>query len=143
MRINKIDGLPVKDAKKSIRILVTKKDIKKGKRKTVAGCPVANACCDNAKVLEARVHISRVYLRIDDKCWLRYIVPKNLRDNIAKFDNGSQFTSGTFTLTKAWPSEVIGSKRKSGPRLKVGKKPRAYAALVGARPSPQQDTSKD
>lgn len=132
-----IEGLPVFDAKRAVKLHITKGDITKADVKEPAGCAVARACRRELSAFEARVHLSRVYIRTNEGNWLRYITPKNLRQEIIAFDRGGSFLPGEFILSAPQPSKVLG-KRSGGkkPGRKTGKKRRSYVKVKDVRTGP-------
>lgn len=88
MAIKAIDGLPVLDAKRAIKLTVSSADIRKGDLKRPDDCAFARACRRELHVKEARVHLGRIYLRTNDTNWLRYQTPRALRSEIIAFDRG-------------------------------------------------------
>jgi hypothetical protein len=117
-----INGLPVKDGRRTLVLQITQADIAAGQSRKPDCCAAAQACVNHLKVLEARVHLSRIYLRFDDKQWFRYETPLPLRQEIIAFDRGGKFEPLDVKLKPCPASERIGASRKSGPRLTKGKK---------------------
>lgn len=131
-RVVKINGLPVKDARKSIVIHVTTGDVKKGKRKGPESCAAALACQRELGATEARVHISRTYLRFNGH-WGRYRTEGALRDEIIAFDRGGKFEAGTYRLMKMQPSRQGDVSRGNG-KKGASKRRRKYHILSNVRP---------
>lgn len=130
-----INGLKVVDAKKSIHLVITKGDVKKGKVKDPSGCAAAVACRRALKAHEARVHIGRTYLRFNGK-WERYHTSPALRAEIVAFDRGGVFEPGIYTLQKMQPSKKSG-KRQGAEKWRTGgrgKKRGRYHILTNIRP---------
>lgn len=120
MRIKSIDGLPIIDSKRPIKIIVTPADCRNGDSKEPESCAFAKACRREMHVEEARVHLGRVYLKTKGgKNWTRYITPKDLRSEIIAFDRGGQFASGQYTLASVPPKKQIRGRQGS---VKVGKR---------------------
>ena len=60
-----IDGLPVKNLTKKIKLVITKADCIKGKSKAPNACAAAVACTRQLPgCIEARVHVGRVYIKV-------------------------------------------------------------------------------
>lgn len=131
MSILKIEGLPVRDAKKSVMLAITDGDVKKGKVKSPAGCAAAVACKRQLGATEAHVHKSRTYLRFNGH-WVRYMTPQSLQAEIIAFDRGGKFEPGEHRLTKIQPSRAWN--KKSGPRRTKGKKKQGYHVVKNIRP---------
>lgn len=130
MPLNQINGLPIIDSKKALKITINKNDIVKADTKDPADCAVARACRRELGVKEVRVHLGRVYLRANEGNWVRYMTTRALRTEIVAFDRGGQFESGEYTLKSIPPSHKQGVKRKSGPKRKTGKKRRMPPHVV-------------
>lgn len=123
-----IDGKPIINAKKPIKIVINKNDISKADVKEPADCAVARACRRELHAKEVRVHLGRVYLRINDGNWTRYMTPKPLRAEIIAFDRGGVFEPGEYQLLAVEPSKQKRTSEKS-PRKKKGK-PRSKPHII-------------
>ncbi len=124
MTLKQIDGLPIINAKRTIKVTVNKNDIGKSDPKNPADCAVARAIRREFHVKEARVHLGRVYLRANEGNWVRYFTPRALRTEIIAFDRGGTFSPGEYTLSPMSPSKAQG-KHQGGPtkqQKKTGKK---------------------
>lgn len=129
-----IDGIPVVNALESIKITITKRDIGEARRKKAAYCVAAKACKDKLACTDARVYLSRTYLRFNGE-WRRYMTPKTLRTELIAFDRGGAFQVGTFEFMPVAPSKRSGKqqgskKRTPGEGVKHGK----LRHLTGVRP---------
>lgn len=130
----KIQGLPVVDSLKPVHIHITANDVKHGDCKDPHSCAAARACIRDLKLTDAKIHISRIYLRKGDR-WMRFITPQALRQEIISFDRGGTFVAGDYTLAPVSPAARLGVKhapkrtRNKSPKSKV---PRHF--LVGIRP---------
>ena len=114
MKVKAIDGKPVLDAKRAITLTITPNDIAKADRKEPVDCAVARACRRELHAKEARVHLGRVYVRMNEGNWQRFLTPKALRSEIIAFDRGGSFEPGTFVLSAPTPSKVATGKRRGG-----------------------------
>ncbi len=135
MKRMKINGLPVKNGKKSILLHITDSDVKKGKVKNPMGCAAAIACTRSLGASEARVHVGRTYLRYNGH-WERYMTSDALRSEIVSFDRGGKFEPGDYMLLKLQPSYANRSKQgayKKKPK-KETKKRAKYHTLTNIRP---------
>ena len=132
MRSMKIEGLPVKDAKKSAILHITPTDVKKGKVKDPSGCAAALACIRDLGASDAHVHVGRTYLRFNGH-WTRYNTSQALRAEIVAFDRGGKFEPGEYRLIKIEPSRK-GDKSRDKRRNRTGKKRRGYHVLTNIRP---------
>lgn len=122
LRNMKINGLPVTDASKPLTIKITAGDCKKGDSKEPQSCAAAQAALRQTSASEARVHISRTYLKFGKK-WVRYQTPAALRQEIVSFDKGTGFSPGEYVLRAIPPSEIAlrGGRAGSTPKLKRGR----------------------
>lgn len=105
-----INGVKVKDANKSLRLNITKNDVKLGATKDAASCAAARALCRLPEVEQARVHLGRTYLKMGEQ-WVRFQTPDALRSEIIAFDRGGQFAPGEYTLMKIQPSQRASVRR--------------------------------
>lgn len=120
-RIMKINGLPVVDAKDSITLVVTAKDIENAKKKNQAECAAAVACRRQLKASEARVHLGRTYIRFNGK-YRRYITSSALRDEIVAFDRGGRFQPGEYMLMNMQPSRQYDRKYRLNKKANKAKR---------------------
>lgn len=128
-----IDGIPVIDAKKKVKIVISASDVKRGKNKNPAACAAALACLHDVKgCAKARVHIGRTYLLLKKK-WVRYFTPDSLRTEIVSFDRGGGFSPGTYTLSPMTPSDRAVGKRQGGPDTRRTGKKRHRHVTTGVR----------
>ena len=132
----KIDGMNVIDAKKDVTLTVIKSDIAKAKKKDPGCCVMAQAIKRELNT-EARVHVSRVYLKVPGKkLYERYSVSSKLRNEIVAFDRGGEFFEGTYKLRVCPPDRRLGAKKKTGPKQTAGKKRVAPVLMPGVRTGP-------
>lgn len=111
----KINGLPVVDAHKKVKLHINNNDIRNGDNKDPASCAAARACMrELTGIDEARVHMSRTYLRTGNK-WKRYTTSAALRTEIVAFDRGGKFAPGAYMLGPCQPSKKATGKRQGGP----------------------------
>lgn len=109
----KINGKPVEDAKRPLRISINDEDARLGKNKNPSGCAAARAIMRMYKpagAKQARVHLGRVYVEYPEK-WVRYMTPNTLKAEIVSFDRGSkaQYMVGEYKLSVPPPSNTLGS----------------------------------
>ena len=112
-RLLEIDGLPVKDAKKSIRLEIMRDDIVNARKKDSTCCAVAKACKRGLSVKAVKVHLTRLYLNTDGKCFTRYIVGGAMRSEIIAFDRGGKFQPGIYNLAVPDKTKALGYYKKS------------------------------
>src|ERR1700688_196644 len=118
----KIKGLPVRDATKKIKLVISPSDAKFGSSKEPGMCAAAKACLRQVPhCSEARVHIARTYLKIGDH-WLRFQTAEALRDQIITFDKGGKFDPGEYYLNPLPKSMLLSRGKATGskPKLKRG-----------------------
>lgn len=117
-RQHKINGKPVHDATKNLRIFISPADARRGKTKSPGTCAAALAICRTNGAKAARVHIGRTYVEHPTH-WLRYITPTGLRAELASFDRGTpaRFMEGGYTLYAPKGGNRLGSRtnKKAGP----------------------------
>lgn len=129
----KIEGLPVKDATRSVILHITDSDVRKGRKKNPKECAAAQACKRQLGATEAQVHKTRTYVRFNGH-WQRYQTPGSLQAEIVAFDRGGSFEPGEHILLKMPPSKL--GKRKSGKTLHRGtRKLRGYHRVPNVRPT--------
>jgi hypothetical protein len=115
MRIN---GLPVRDATKRVRLVIAPQDCKFGTSKAPDMCAAARAAVRQVPhCSEARVHIARTYLKIGDH-WVRYQTAEALRDQIITFDKGGKFDAGEYYLKPLPKSMLLSRGHAKGPKPK-------------------------
>jgi len=134
----RIDGLPVRDIMKPISFIITEDDCRRGQSKTPSSCAAALAAKRLPRVSEARIHIGRVYLKVDKKYWLRGKTPNSLRTEIISFDRGGKFVPGEYVISPLPPSDMPGGKRqgtedKTSRDKRRGKKKRKLHVLHSIR----------
>ena len=112
-KIKEIDGLPVFNAKKPVKITITANDCKNGNPKHPDTCAAARCMMREFHASEVRVHLSRVYVKTSPDKWIRYITTRPLRTEIVAFDRGGKFEPGTYHLMGVQPSRPVG-KRQGG-----------------------------
>ena len=90
-KLKMIDGLPVFDAKRPLRLSITTQDIVGASPKHPQDCAMARAAMRALHVIEARVHLTRTYLRTNNHNWVRYETPGRVRAEIIAYDRGGTF----------------------------------------------------
>ena len=129
----KINGLPVVDGKRKIKIKVSEADVKRGNVKDPATCAAAKALLRRVRgCSQVRVHIARTYLKVGNT-WLRFHTPQSLRSEIVAFDRGAPFQPGEYVLTPMRPSHRSSGKRQGSKPVKRRGKPRPYHRTIGVR----------
>lgn len=122
-----INGIKVKDATTPLVLEITKRDVQLGNTRDPGSCAAARACVrlvPDAK--EARVYLSRVYVRTD-KEWIRYLTPSSLRTEVVAFDRGGSFSPGEHTLLVIGGTRKLGADKRKRPRpVKKAKRQRYH-----------------
>ncbi len=99
-----INGKKVMNAFQKIVLVIKPNDIKNGDSKNPSECAAAQACMRQLHATQARVHIGRTYVEVNDK-WLRFRTSDALRSEIIAFDRGGTFEPGTYELLTIPPSD--------------------------------------
>jgi len=111
-----IEGASVEDAKRAVRITISETDIRHASRKLPEDCAAALACKRELHADDVRIHIGRVYLKMNGK-WVRFRPSPALRTEIVAFDRGGQFAPGEYLL-KAMPPKKSHHNHKTAPKPK-------------------------
>lgn len=101
----KINGKAIHDATRPQTIIITKDDVKKGATKDPGGCAAALACCRDLRASEARIHLTKTYVKIRNR-WHRFRTPQSLQKEIVAFDRGGSFEPGEYVLQPILKSEM-------------------------------------
>jgi len=132
-----LDGLQVRDAKRPLTLIVTRRDIKYGRPNQPSACAGALACKRIAHAEEARVYLSRIYLKVGkgaNKHWERLITPKGFRTEQIVGDRGGKMMPDVFIARPATSSQRLGYSKPTGPKAKAGKRRMRYHVVGGVRP---------
>lgn len=116
MKPHILNGMRVRDAKRTMRLVITADDVAKSDKKDPTHCAAACALL-RQHLDEVRVHLSRIYTR-KGKVWTRYITPRSMRQEIISFDRGGTFEPGVYILNKPQPTKSLGKGTGSGKRGK-------------------------
>lgn len=110
------EGLPVVDATKSLKMTITRTDVKHAKKNDPANCAAAIAY---KRKLNKEVHIflTRAYVK-ENKSWTRYMVPESVSREIISFDRGSDFIPGDYIIKAPVETQKLGAHRLRGPNKK-------------------------
>ena len=136
MKQTKFDTKNVTDATEDITLTILPTDIIGADLKTPGNCVAARAC-RRQENLEARIHITRVYLRNGGTVWTRYIVPTNLRTEIIAYDRGGAFVPGTYHLKAPKSAEKLGRRKDpNGGGHKKNKNKKKYMTTKDIRTGP-------
>lgn len=106
----KFNGLPVKDATKSLEIEIEKIDVVGSRKKDPNNCAAARALKREYKCKEVAVFSSKTYIKEGDH-YVRYITPEAITREIISFDRGSEFEPGSYKLRKPSRTEKLGAER--------------------------------
>jgi hypothetical protein len=152
-----IDGQPVGNAAKSIRITITPDDIKKGKPLEPNACAIARAVLREVPgATDVMAHLDCVYIR-RGQGWLRYKTPEYARREITAFDRGGWFAPGDVEL-KAVPTAALvrrvkkirasgggggsSGRKRPPPHHTVGVRESARKNIPPTPPKPQRQRKK-
>lgn len=136
-KIQKINLLPIVNAKRKLKIDITPRDIKSANRKSPSSCVVSQACKGMEHIKEIRTHLSRTYVRSNEGNWVRYMTPRSLRDEIIAFDRGGSFEPGTYVLEPPPKNrEATGKRQGSNKRKKTGRRRRSAHVISNVRGGP-------
>ena len=136
--VDTIEGLPVINAKRPIMLHVTPQDIKTARKYSPGNCAVAKACMREWKVKEARVHLSRIYVRCNEKNWVRYFTPRPMRSEIIAYDRGGEFLPSVYSVKPVSASKRTGKRQgtntdKNAKTPALRKKRKPYTVVKGVR----------
>lgn len=127
-----LEGLPIKDARRPIKLLPNERDIKKAKRKDPTCCVAATAFRRMDNVADVRVFRSRTYVRFSgDKAWTRYKTPVRLAANTVTYDKAGIFDLEDYVFPPLPPTQKAKARKE---RLSSGKEKRYEASRNGKRP---------
>ena len=85
-----------------------REDIVNARKKNSNCCAVAKACTRGLNVKAVKVHLTRLYLNTDGKCFTRYIVSGAMRSEIIAFDRGGRFQPGSYNLGVPDKTKLLG-----------------------------------
>lgn len=111
----------VTDARESILVTVTKRDVDGGRRKEPGSCALAKACVRDQHADGALINLSFSYI-IRGKVATRYKTSNTVSREIVSFDRHRDFATGiNYRLSKVAPGARIGYRSpksaKRGPHL--------------------------
>ena len=116
-----LDGKPVRDATKAVKLVITEEDLRYAQRKNARTCAAAHAFSRDNEIQEAIVQRGRTYLlRKDAEAWERYETPYDLKRETIAFDRGGRMETGEFYLKPTKPSDRLGVARE---RKYTGERP--------------------
>lgn len=123
--MKRIDGEPVKNGMRRLRIDVTKADIEKGQPMNPNACAIARACVRQIKgCVAAKVHKSQLYLKYEAQpSWTRLCVPEYATREIVAFDRGGRFVPQEIDFSPP-PVQVLAHYRpakKTRPKRRRGR----------------------
>lgn len=135
----RIDGLPVRDAKRGLTLEVTEDDIRHSNPQDPAGCAAAVAVMRQEGVAKALVHLSKVYIK-RKTFWERFESPRSLRTEVVVFDRKGEFAPEEFELKAPHLSSTSEARREHWQRNKD-----KYKLQVpgGKNALPKKSTHKD
>lgn len=137
MSLKQIDGLPIINAKRPIKLTITSNDVKGGDAKEPQDCVVERACRRELRAKEVRVHLARIYMRTSEGSWTRYFTPQQMRSEIIAFDRGGNFAAGEYHLGAISPSKATGKTQGAKAKhRKSGKKRQKPHVVADVRMGP-------
>lgn len=110
----KINGKPVRDARRKLELHIGKRDIEFADKKNHATCAAARAITRELGALSALIGRSKTYVEFDSG-WTRYSTPNSLRLAVLIFDRGGKFEPDTYILSPANKAHRLGA-RQNQPR---------------------------
>lgn len=123
-------GLPIREAKRPIRLLPNENDLKKAKRKDPTCCVAATAFKRMKNVIAVWVFRSRTYVRFKgNKFWTRYKTPVRLAANTVTYDKAGIFDLEDYTFSPLQPTQ-----RDRAERKRTGKEKTYAVKRNGTRP---------
>lgn len=127
----------VKDAKEDLILEILPRDVQGASLKSPDKCAAALACSRQLG-REARIHISRVYIKENGgTTWLRYVTSKPLRTEVIAFDRGGLFMPGSYLLKVPSQTRKLGADARNKRRTKRTEwKKRAYRTVKDVRTGP-------
>lgn len=101
-----LDGLPIREARKPIKLLPTEVDVKKARRKDPTCCVAATAFKRMKNVKRVHVYRSRTYVQFKgDPFWTRYKTPVRLAANTVTYDKAGIFDLEDYVFPPLQPTQ--------------------------------------
>lgn len=123
----------VVDARKGMTIEVSSRDVSSAAKKDKGGCVMAVACKRKLKLDGVIISTNRAYMIKGTKA-VRFSVPESVSREITSFDRGSDFASGTYSLTHICKSSRLGVRPRHGATAnKTGRQRAARHITEGIR----------
>lgn len=98
-----LEGLPVIDADHGLVIEIKKNPDITGASKADPGNCAAARALERTLGSEARVFLTRTYVRVG-KVWQRFVTPEAISREITAFDRGAKFEPGEYVLNPPSPT---------------------------------------
>lgn len=139
--MKRIDGQPVANGYRRIRIKVTADDVKKGAPLNPNACAIALACMRQIpRLVGAKVHLGRLYLLFEGATrWQRWTVPEYATREIVAFDRGGKFVPQEIDFQPP-PIQVLERYRKAPtPKARASGKRRRIHYTPDVRDSARAD----
>ena len=126
----------VKDAKEDLILEILPRDVRGASLKSPDKCAAALACSRQLG-REARIHISRVYIKENGgNTWLRYVTSRSLRTEVIAFDRGGSFMPGTYLLKVPSKTRKLGADARKRKGTPIRRKKRPYRTVKDVRTGP-------
>lgn len=90
-------GLKKQDARTPMRLMVTARDVTKGRAKDPHACAFARACRRTDDVTAAYIFRSTAWVEYPDKL-VRYLLPPSMQKEVVAFDRGKAMEPGEYQL---------------------------------------------
>lgn len=104
-------GIPVTDAKESIKVVVTATDVIKAKQANSKHCALARATMRLPDVNAAYFFRSKAFLEFDDRIE-KYDLPVSVQKEIVSFDRAHVFAPGVYQIRPASPANNVKGLKK-------------------------------
>jgi hypothetical protein len=125
----------VRDAKESITISVSARDVSGGRAKDHKNCPIAGACKRGLPIQYAIISKSTAYIVDKNMVATRYLVSGGAREELISFDRGGSFQPGEYSLYAPTARQKLGSTHKRERTQGDGSRPRLVRKINGLRAS--------
>ena len=134
--MKRIDGQPVTNGHRRIRVKVSAADIKDGAPLNSNSCAIARACIRQVpNVTAAKVHLGRLYLLFAGAArWQRWFVPEYATREIVAYDRGGRFVPQEIDFQPP-PVPILARYRPAKAKRPQGKRRRVIHRTMDVRDS--------
>jgi hypothetical protein len=112
-----LGGKPIRDAKTSFKVRVTKRDVNKAKQARSMSCAIAKGASRTANIVSVRIGVKVALIEFKDHVE-RYEIQKGDTERIRAFDYAKYFQPGTIELmppTRRLGIHTVNHKKKPNP----------------------------